>query len=135
MGPCFDLSPADPHSPAKPVLPEPVLSPDTQTIGEIIRWFEQAFDWENTAYMSYPYFWARRNTWVGRLNLTTAADDPLFASFLAAGYARVVVPVRSGFECAVQVYLFTGLPWLGGGEVPTVGMPRRMDCIWTWRRR
>ena len=113
-----DRFPQEEHSPDKPVLPEPVLAL-SQTLGATVRWFEQAFEWENVAYVSYPYFWGRRSTWVDRLRL--ANDDPLFVSFLQAGYARVVLPVRLGFECAVQVYLCTGLPWLGAGDVPPVG--------------
>jgi hypothetical protein len=95
-----------------PVLPQPMLAV-SQSIGASVRWFEQAFEWENVAYVLYPYFWGRRATWVDRLNLQV--DDPLFKQFLQAGYARVVVPVRLGFEAAVLFYLNCGLPWLGGG--------------------
>jgi hypothetical protein len=47
-------------------------------------------------------------------------DDPLFLTFLQAGYTRVVVPVRIGFEASVHCYLHLGRPWLGG-ELPLVG--------------
>jgi hypothetical protein len=104
-------------STAKPVLPEPILD-KSQTLGASVRWFEQAFEWENIAYVLYPYFWGRRTTWVDRLNLQV--DDPLFKQFLQAGYARVVVPVRLGFEPTVLFYLNCGLPWLGGG-LPVLG--------------
>lgn len=103
--------------PAHPQLPEPVLA-TAQDIGARVRWFEQAFEWENVAYVLYPYYWGRRELWLTRFAL--ANDDPLFLDFLQAGYARVVVPVRIGFEQAVQFYLNTGLPWLGGG-LPVVG--------------
>src|SRR5262249_3594605 len=83
-----------------------------------VRWFEQAFEWENMAYVLYPYYWGRRTTWLDRLKLKV--DDAMFLQFLQAGYARVVVPVRLGFEPAVQFYLNTGLPWLGG-SLPRVG--------------
>jgi hypothetical protein len=103
--------------PAHPQLPEPVLA-TAQSLGARVRWFEQAFEWENTAYVLYPYYWGRRELWLERFKLTN--DDPLFLNFLQAGYARVVVPVRIGFEQAVQFYLNTGLPWLGG-DLPVVG--------------
>jgi hypothetical protein len=112
-----DNDPGNPASVWKPVLPEPILG-TSQTLGASVRWFEQAFEWENMAYVLYPYFWGRRTTWVDRLTLQV--DDPLFKQFLQAGYARVVVPVRLGFEPAVLFYLNCGLPWLGG-ELPTVG--------------
>jgi hypothetical protein len=100
-----------------PVLPEPIL-PIAQRLGSRVRWFEQAFEWENLAYVLYPYFWGRRQSWLQQLNLRQ--DDPLFLQFLRSGYARVVVPVRIGFEAGVQFYLCTGLPWLGG-EIPPIG--------------
>lgn len=106
-----------PPDPTQPQLPEPILD-TSQSLGARVRWFEQAFEWENMAYVLYPYFWGRRSRWVSDLSLTN--DDPLFLSFLTAGYARVVVPVRLGFETAVQFYLNSGLPWLGG-DLPPVG--------------
>jgi hypothetical protein len=99
-------------STAVPMLPEPILD-KSQTLGASVRWFEQAFEWENLAYVLYPYFWGRRTTWVDRLNLQV--DDPLFKQFLQAGYARVVVPVRRGFAPSILFYLNCGMPWLGGG--------------------
>jgi hypothetical protein len=110
------IAPTTPD-PANPQLPEPVLS-TAQSLGARVRWFEQAFEWENVAYVVYPYYWGRRELWLERFRLTN--DDPLFLNFLQAGYARVVVPVRIGFEQAVQFYLNTGLPWLGG-DLPVVG--------------
>ncbi len=106
-----------PSDPAHPQLPEPVLA-TAQSLGARVRWFEQAFEWENIAYVLYPYYWGRRELWLERFRLTNV--DPLFLSFLQAGYARVVVPVRIGFEQAVQFYLNAGLPWLGG-DLPVVG--------------
>jgi len=103
--------------PSQPQLPEPVLA-TAQSLGARVRWFEQAFEWENIAYVLYPYYWGRRELWLQRFRLGN--DDPLFLNFLQAGYARVVVPVRIGFEQAVQFYLNTGLPWLGG-DLPVVG--------------
>jgi hypothetical protein len=113
----FPTSKPDSKDPGYPQLPEPDLTV-TQGIGARVRWFEQAFEWENIAYVSYPYFWGRRQTWIERLNLKNG--DPLFVSFLQAGYARVVVPVRLGFEWGVHFYLHTGLPWLGG-DLPSIG--------------
>jgi len=112
-----DPNAPDKKSPYLPILPEPMLSL-AQQLGTAVRWFEQAFEWENIAYVSYPYFWGRRQTWIQRLNLKN--DDPLFVNFIQAGYARVVIPVRLGFECAVHFYLHTGLPWLGG-DLPPIG--------------
>jgi hypothetical protein len=113
-----DGEPDNEKSQWKPVLPEPLLV-KSQEVGATVRWFEQAFEWENVAYVSYPYFWGRRSTWISRLNLQN--DDPLFVNFLQAGFARVLIPVRLGFESHMQVYLCTGRPWLGGAVIPPVG--------------
>ena len=74
--------------------------------GRIIRFFEQAFEWEHMMYVLYPYFWSRKNYWLERV---LAEDtDPLHAEFLRAGSARVVVAVSENFESAVAHFLETG---------------------------
>ena len=83
-----------------------------------MRWFEQAFEWDKIGYLFYPYFWTEAAEWSQLLSLKN--EDPLFLKFLQAGYARVSIPVRPGFEAAVSFYMLTGIPWLGGG-VPSVG--------------
>ena len=103
--------------PTNPRLPETILA-IAQTLGFRIRWFEQAFEWENMAYVLYPYFWGRRERWIPGLMLEN--PDPSFLQFLQSGYARVVLPVRPGFERAVLFYLATGLPWLGG-DITSIG--------------
>ncbi len=65
--------------------------------GNIAKFFEQAFEWENITYIFYPYFWGRKETWPAIKNIEETSD-PLFTKFLQAGYARVQVPVRPGFE-------------------------------------
>ena len=72
--------------------------------GEYIQFFESAFEWMQTEYILYPYFWANPTAnWLDALKLQM--DDTLHESFLRAGAARVVVPVRLGFEAAVLTYL------------------------------
>jgi hypothetical protein len=86
--------------------------------GPFIRFFEQAFEWERIVYFFYPYYWANKDTWVQR-SLLDDSDDLNFADFLRAGAARVVFPVRPGFEDAVIHYLETGLLW-DGGDPPDI---------------
>jgi hypothetical protein len=69
-------------------------------------------------YLFYPYQWAGRSRWA-ELAVRTSAD-PLHEAFLQAGAARVVVPVREGFEHTVARYLEDGVvpewgpePWRG----------------------
>lgn len=77
-----------------------------------VRFFEQAFEWEHITYFYYPYFWGWKPAWHKHMLLDDV--DPQFADFLRAGAARVVFPVRPGFEAAVIHYLETGEIWNGG---------------------
>ena len=77
-----------------------------------IRFFEQAFEWEQMTYTFYPYFWGRTSQWKSR---TLATDsDPMYLEFLRAGAARLVVPTRKFFEAAVLHFMETGQVWSGG---------------------
>jgi len=82
----------------------------TSQQGKYIRFFEQAFEWDHLVYFFYPYFWADKATWQFR-SLLDDLDGPDFADFLRAGAARVVFPVRPGFEQAVLHFPDTGLTW------------------------
>ncbi|WP_420571859.1 hypothetical protein [Kordia sp.] len=81
-----------------------------------VKFFEQAFDWDIMAYIFYPYFYADEKDWKSLFQETDAAD-PLFQAFLQSGMARAVVPVRPGFEEAVNWYMETGEIWNGQGLV------------------
>lgn len=91
---------------------------EAQTEGAYIRFFEQAFEWEQMSYVLYPYFWGRKRHWVERF--LTNETDPKFAEFLKAGACRVVLPVRLGFEDAVLHFLETGMVWNGSDELPEI---------------
>lgn len=87
--------------------------------GEVIQLFEDCFEWENGTYLFYPYHWAGRPRWAELL--ARFSTDTLHQAFLQAGAARVVVPVREGYERAVGSYLATSVvpvwhpaPWRGG---------------------
>jgi hypothetical protein len=91
-----------------------------------VRFFEQAFEWEHITYTFYPYFWGWKQAWNKRMLLDD--NDPHFADFLRAGAARVVFPVRPGFEEAVAHYLETGEIW-GGGPPPTINSELYLPII------
>lgn len=88
--------------------------------GRIIRFLENAFEWNNMVYVLYPHFWGRRARWIPALQITD--PDPDFAAFLRAGAARVQIPVRPGFERAVAHFIRfqdvweTGEPFLVDGD-------------------
>ncbi len=88
--------------------------------GPYVRFFEQAFEWEHMTWVTYPYFWGRKSEWPMRIALEDS--DPMFNDFLKAGYCRVSVPVREGFEGAVDHFINFGEPWMGG-PLPAITSP------------
>jgi hypothetical protein len=89
--------------------------------GRYIQFLEQAFEWDQLAYICYPYFWAIPPKWVQMLARTSDAD-PFLAAFLRAGYAKVVVAVAPEYDEAVLHFLATREPW-EGGPAPVLGDP------------
>lgn len=100
--------------------------------GRYIRFFENAFEWEQLTFFFYPYFWGRKGGWMDRALLNDV--DPLFADFIRAGSARVVLPVRPGFERAVGYFLATGKIW-NGGDLPWIGSGLYVSIIDEIRER
>lgn len=99
---------------------------NAETEGKIVRFFEHGFEWDNMVYTFYPYYWSRKSSWPAKLSIADA--DPLHQRFLEAGFARVVVPVRKGYEKHLSLYLATGDIW-PDGEVPTLGSPEYLSII------
>ncbi len=83
---------------------------------EVVKFFEQAFDWEIMAYTFYPYFYGSKKNWGASIGLE-GGNDPVFKAFLQSAMARAVVPVRPGFEDAVNWFMKTGEIWNGKGMV------------------
>ncbi|KKZ58596.1 hypothetical protein EMCG_05492 [[Emmonsia] crescens] len=90
---------------------------EAEAEGEYVRFFEQAFEWEQIMYVMYPYFWGRKSFWADRLAFED--PDPQFDEFLKAGFARVQVPARPGFEAAIDHFLQFGELW-NGGPLPAI---------------
>ncbi|KAH7071782.1 hypothetical protein FB567DRAFT_612457 [Paraphoma chrysanthemicola] len=80
--------------------------------GGFVRFFEEAFEWEEMTWMLYPYFWGRKDHWYRRVDYED--EDPEFEKFIQSGFARANVPVRPGFEGALEHFLATGKVWNGG---------------------
>lgn len=88
--------------------------------GTYVRFFEQAFEWEQMSWVTYPYFWGSKDQWDERLGYDD--PDPAFTDFLQAGYCRVSVPARPGFEGAIDHFLTLGETW-NGGPLPAIASP------------
>lgn len=80
---------------------------------EHIQFLEEAIDWKLMAYTFHPYFWASCNEWKNLVQVQNAAD-PLFETFLQAGFATLKVPVSAGYEKAILFFLDTGRIWKKG---------------------
>lgn len=80
--------------------------------GELIRFLQQAIEWENVLYILYPYFWSHLSRWPSKEQLEH--PDAMHRAFLKSGAARVVLTIRPGFErdflSLVETGNFSGLP-------------------------
>jgi hypothetical protein len=74
--------------------------------GEMVKFMQQAVEWENLLYFPYPYFWGSENQ--GRAKFLYHHDDPEHERFLRAGYMRVVLTIRPGFETDFTRLVETG---------------------------
>ncbi|MEU7820896.1 hypothetical protein [Catellatospora sp. NPDC049133] len=108
--------------PDKPAQHPEVRIDEALRNGPIIQFLEQAFEWEQMTYLYYPYFWGDKRRWVEVLHQSDT--DPVFAQFLTAGAARVLVPVPMAYADAVLFMLNWPEPdlakrvWRGGEPVP-----------------
>ncbi|OAQ59071.1 hypothetical protein VFPPC_12277 [Pochonia chlamydosporia 170] len=93
---------------------------EAEAEGAYARFFEQAFEWEQIMWVTYPYFWGRKGKWQDRLQYDD--PDPLFNDFLKAGFCRAMVPARPGFEGAIDHFLTFGELW-NGGPLPPISSP------------
>lgn len=89
--------------------------------GRWVQFFEQAFEWPLMTYLFYPYFWGRKCTWVDKMKIE--ADDSIFEKFLQAGFARLQITVRPGFEELVMHFLAFGDIWSANDYPPLPGTP------------
>jgi hypothetical protein len=71
----------------------------------VVRFIHEAFEWENMSYFLYPYFWK---------DIPSALEiehyDVLRKDFLKSSWARVLVPIRPGYEESVLAFSYNGDP-------------------------
>ena len=89
--------------------------------GRIVQFLEQAFEWKQLSYITYPYFWTVPRRWY-ELMSRSDRTDPFFSAFLQAGSVRVLLAVTPAYNNAVLHYIATGQPWEGGSS-PVIGDP------------
>jgi hypothetical protein len=73
---------------------------------EMVKFINQAIEWENVLYFLYPYFWDEPQSWDFLRQIEH--PDSLRQAFLRAGSARVVLTVRPGWQDAWIAFVETG---------------------------
>ena len=98
-----------------PVTPSPTFAGLNGRVGravlfgDLVKFVQQAVEWENLLYFYYPYFWGGEAQ--GREKMLFEHPDPEHQNFLRAGYCRVVITVRPGFEAD---FTRLGGDWIAG---------------------
>jgi hypothetical protein len=95
--------------------------------GSYAQFLEQAFEWDQMTYLFYPYFWMDKDRWLERSNLQSG--DPVFADFLRAGFARVLVSVTPAYQDAIIYFLGSGGQIWNGGDTPTIDDPLYVSIV------
>lgn len=75
--------------------------------GDIVKYLHHAIEWENLLYFLYPYFWGSDD--IAREKMLFEHPDVNHRDFLRAGYTRIVIPVRPGFEESFTKLINTGI--------------------------
>ncbi|MDM5179749.1 hypothetical protein PO883_21390 [Massilia sp. DJPM01] len=96
-------------APAIVISSAPAIAPERlERAAREVRFFEYAFEWDQLTYTFFPYFWSEgAQQWAA--SRFEQQGDSVFTAFLNAGFASVILPVRSGYEDAAALYLQTGI--------------------------
>jgi hypothetical protein len=73
---------------------------------EMVKFINEAIEWENVLYFLYGYFWDVAPSW--NFIRQIRHPDATRQAFLRAGSARVVLPVRRGWEQAWVTFVEAG---------------------------
>jgi hypothetical protein len=98
-----------------------IVLDEAEKKGLFIQFLEQAFEWQQLAYIFYPYFWAQLPDWITMMSRSDDAD-PNMSAFLQAGSVKVLLAVTPAYDEAVLHFLATREPW-EGGPAPVIGDP------------
>ena len=85
---------------------------------EMVKFVNQAIEWENVVSFLYPYFWDVPQSWAFIRDLRH--PDATRQAFLRAGSARVVLTVRKGWESRWKRFVEDGTILAEDGQ-PTTG--------------
>ena len=83
---------------------------------EMVKFINEAIEWENVLYFLYSYFWDVPPSW--NFIRQIRHPDSTRQAFLRAGSARVVLTVRRGWEEAWVKFVEAGKIGLASNQVP-----------------
>ncbi|MDJ0624344.1 MAG: hypothetical protein QNJ17_15370, partial [Desulfocapsaceae bacterium] len=106
----FGLGISEQHYLVDVLPPKIIPSEKLEEHTRLAEFLENAFDWNLMAYNFYPYYYLHQNLWYWRMEVD-GVKDPLFESFLTAGFAKLLIPVKRGFETEVMYFMETGEVW------------------------
>ncbi|BDS10258.1 hypothetical protein [Aureispira anguillae] len=110
-------------------IPSLNLGTELDRYSAVVKFFEQAFDWQLMAYTFYAYYWADKCTkWQDLLQRQNGVDH-IFQRFIQSGMSRLVVPVREGFEKAVLYFMETGQVWNGLDVIVDMNNPLYLSIL------
>jgi hypothetical protein len=93
--------------------------------GEVATFINEAIEWENLIYFLYSYFWDVPMSW----NFVRQIQHPdsTRQAFLRAGSARVVVPIRKGYEQQWMAFAETGILQPSGYTSPYIDIAEQIE--------
>ena len=102
-------------------VPLPRLDENVCNTLKLASFLESVVDWKLMTYQLLPYYWGNACNW--RALMGQSDVDPLYADFLRAGAARLVVPVAEGSAACLELMYFIqmGRRWPGSEPPPLVG--------------
>lgn len=93
--------------------------------GEVVTFINEAIEWENLIYFLYSYFWDVPVGWNFVRNIVH--PDSTRQAFLRAGSARVVVPIRKGYEQQWMAFVETGKLQSTGYSSPYIDIAEQIE--------
>ncbi len=106
----FGIGISEQHYLVDHLPPHIIQGPKLEEHGRLIKFLENAIEWELMAYTLYPYYYNHEKLWFWKMNIE-GGNDPLFENFLRSGMAELRVPIRKGYENAFLYFIETGEVW------------------------
>lgn len=95
--------------------------------GDIMRFLNEAFEWEYVTWVTYPYFWDVPSLQEQKVYFEHA--DPTHREFLRASAARVFLTLRPGFENDLLWLIDKGALPAAGSQSPRLSIVAEVHAL------